>query len=1070
MTEPSDTRVAGRPIEIMNPSFTTPRSRKSRSVPCLPGGLCRLILCVAASSWTAVCPLAQGTGASVQFSSSLFFAFEDSRLATVTVTRTGETGTAVSVDFRTDSRLATANVDYTPQTSTLAFGANETNKVILIPLFDDALAEGSEPVELTLSNPGAGATLGTIANARLFIQDNEERGTLLDTSFVGAIAETDDVSVIALQPDGKILASGAFARSDSLIPDPLIRLNPDGSRDPSFAVQEGAIDGGIYALAVQPDGRIVIGGEFRNFGTVARGGIARLNANGSLDTSFNPGAGVDGSFAPGVYTIELQENGKLCVGGNFDTFDGVDRRAIVRLNANGSLDPSFDPGNGVESTNPNFRVPWVSQIKLQPDGKLVIAGQFTSVDGLSRGNIARLDTNGFVDASFDPGLSTAGDIASVEAIDLQSDGKVVIGGDFSKVNGVTRNSLARLNADGSLDPSFDTGGGVMDIAEDGSDTPGFITQVIVQNDGRILFGGIFLTLDQINRHGIGRVDPNGALDPTFGPYLGTTYRSQRGYEEIDTAPTLVQQPDGRIIAGATFLAPDGRTIQRITRLLERNEETPSFEFALLRSSAGEENGPKELRIIRRGHSHGTFTLEYSTSGGTATAGADYTPVSSKLSFAPLEVQKSILIPILPDSVLEDNETFNVTLKNPSAGAGLGTLSSFQILIVDSQKPGNLDPSFADVFVPFAQDTTTFPPITAIRIQPDRKILVAGYFTYINNSDRFGMVRFEPNGTIDPTFAPQPPRGDLIVEFPTIGLQPDGRIVGGLNSLNRLNTDGSLDRSFAPDVTKVISMAVTSTGAILVNDEYFDAFTEAYANEVIRFGPEGGFDSSFTSASLNDWANVMTVQPDGKVLLGGYFTELNGTPQNGIARLNANGSVDSTFNPGTGPNGWVETVAVEPGGKILVGGGFTSFNGVARRGLARLNTDGSLDTGFEPNLTFLDSVRITAIAVQPDGQILIGGLFTEVNEIFRDGLARLNGGNNAPKSLRIEATPFAAGKPFGVTLSAEPGSVYQLQASSDLTNWTTVATATATGATLQLQDPAGSTGSKARFYRVLSTTP
>ena len=665
----------------------------------------------------------------------------------------------------------------------------------------------------------------------------------------------------------------------------------------------------------------------------------------------------------------------------------------------------------------------------------------------------------------------------------------------------------------------------MDIAEDGSDTPGFITQVIVQNDGRILFGGIFLTLDQINRHGIGRVDPNGALDPTFGPYLGTTYRSQRGYEEIDTAPTLVQQPDGRIIAGATFLAPDGRTIQRITRLLERNEETPSFEFALLRSSAGEENGPKELRIIRRGHSHGTFTLEYSTGGGTATAGADYTPASSKLSFAPLEVQKSILIPILPDSVLEDNETFNVTLKNPSAGAGLGTLSSFQILIVDSQKPGNLDPSFADVFVPFAQDTTTFPPITAIRIQPDRKILVAGYFTYINNSDRFGMVRFEPNGTIDPTFAPQPPRGDLIVEFPTIGLQPDGRIVGGLNSLNRLNTDGSLDRSFAPDVTKVISMAVTSTGAILVNDEYFDAFTEAYANEVIRFGPEGGFDSSFTSASLNDWANVMTVQPDGKVLLGGYFTELNGTPQNGIARLNANGSpdasfnigagvqgtdsptvfamalqtdqkilaggdfasinnvpqrnlarlnangsVDSTFNPGTGPNGWVETVAVEPGGKILVGGGFTSFNGVARRGLARLNSDGSLDTGFEPNLTFLDSVRITAIAVQQDGQILIGGLFTEVNEIFRDGLARLNGGNNAPKSLRIEATPFAAGKPFGVTLSAEPGSVYQLQASSDLTNWTTVATATATGATLQLQDPAGSTGSKARFYRVLSTTP
>ncbi|MDA1277691.1 MAG: hypothetical protein O2960_27140 [Verrucomicrobia bacterium] len=1069
---------------------------------------------------------AQATKATIEFSSAVFFAFENSGQATVNVTRSGDTASAVSVEYTMSSRLATDGADYTAQSGTLAFAPSQTSKTIVIPLFDDAEAEGSEPVDVTLSNPGGGAVLGTRKVARMYIQDNEWRGTLLDNSFSGAIAGSDAVNVLAIQPDGKVLAAGVFARTDSAAPDQIIRLNSDGSRDPSFTMTRGASGGGIFAMEIQPDGKILIGGEFTTVGTSERAGIARLNPDGSLDVSFNPGSGVEGSFSPGVYSIAIQGDGKIFIGGNYESVDGVSRSAIARLQSNGILDATFDPGFGLASADTSFRVPWVSDMKLQADGKIVIVGQFTEVDGWNRVNIARLNSAGTVDPAFDPGTGATGQSASVEAVAIQSDGKIVIGGDFTQVNRVARIALARLNADGSVDLSFDTGSGVMDVGDNGSDVPGYVLQVAVQPDGKILFGGFFFTLDQINRHGIGRVNPNGSLDSTFGPYLGTTYRSQLGNDEFDSVTALALQPDGKILTGATFVRPDGTQENRITRLFSRNVQATTFEFALTGSSVGEYENATTLVVIRRGDSVGNYTVEYATGGGTATSGLDYTPRTGTLSFAPLEVDKELSIPILRDNIMEDDETIKVSLRNPSTGAFLGVLSSFEILIVDSQKPGNLDPSFGEVFVPFSNDPSSFPPVTAIRIQKDNKILVAGYFAFVNDFDRLGMFRLEADGSIDPGFVPEPPTGDFIVEFPQFGLQPDGRIVGGFNRANRLNTNGSLDSNFAPDISALISMAVQNDGSFIVNDEYFDPFTERNVDEIVRFTPDGVFDSSFISAGLNDWATALSIQPDGKVVIGGYFNEMNGSPQNGIARLNANGtpdssfnvgtgiqaasdpvvfaiahqpdgkmivggafsgingvsrnniarlnangSVDLTFDPGAGPNGWVETIAVEPSGKIVIGGGFVTANGSPRTGLARLNSDGSLDASFAPKLTFPDEVRVTSIALQANGQILVGGLFDEVNGIFRSGLARINGGEFSPAApdLKLNAPRFLPGKPFNIVLSTEAGKRYEILYSTDLVNWTPLIAITASSPTLEVEDP-NSTGGGSRFYRAVVKLP
>jgi uncharacterized delta-60 repeat protein len=229
------------------------------------------------------------------------------------------------------------------------------------------------------------------------------------------------LTCVLIQPDGKILLGGYFIEyyvdgegfdyyyQRSL----LIRLNPNGTADPTFAYASGNLDTWIESVALQADGKVIINGS----------GLARLNANGSLDGSFNSG-GRDDSV------VALHPDGKVLIGGYF---------GIARLNANGSLDGSFNP-----KLAPAPGSGYLSSIAVQPDGKMLIAGYFTAVNGTNRNNIARLNANGSLDSSFNPGT---GADAQVSSIALQPDGKVLIGGDFTFVNGAVRPRVARLYGD-----------------------------------------------------------------------------------------------------------------------------------------------------------------------------------------------------------------------------------------------------------------------------------------------------------------------------------------------------------------------------------------------------------------------------------------------------------------------------------------------------------------------------------------------------------------------------------------------------------------------------------------------
>jgi uncharacterized delta-60 repeat protein len=274
----------------------------------------------------------------------------------------------------------------------------------------------------------------------------------LDNTFNVSFAQVDTVYAIAVQSDGKILVGGDISQVNGVLTNNLVRLESSGSTDTTFNGGGQGPDLLVRSIAIQSDGKILIGGEFTSYNGFARGGIARLDVSGALDTSFATGmAGVGGGLGGSVvYVIRIQADGNILIGGFFVTVNGVARNGIARLTATGTLDTTFL--NGLAGPN----TPTLD-MALQPDGKIIMVGDFTTVNGTPLGHVARLNTDGSVDATFGNGL--AGADSNVLGVGLAADGKIYIGGWFSTFNGVAMTPIgfARLNSDGTLDTSLPTG-------------------------------------------------------------------------------------------------------------------------------------------------------------------------------------------------------------------------------------------------------------------------------------------------------------------------------------------------------------------------------------------------------------------------------------------------------------------------------------------------------------------------------------------------------------------------------------------------------------------------------------
>jgi uncharacterized delta-60 repeat protein len=842
----------------------------------------------------------------------------------------------------------------------------------------------------------------------------------VDNSFVIGTGFNNTVFTIEIQSDGKILVGGGFTSYSGVSYNRIIRLNTDGSVDTSFVIGSGFNDF-PRIIQLQSDGKILVGGWFNSYSGYSSNYIARLNSDGSFDETFDIGSGfnnilrdievlpdgrilcggqfttfdllfsIGNGFNGSIYSTQVQPDGKIIVGGFFSSYSGISINRIIRLNTDGSVDNSFVVGTGFDSL--------VNIITLQPDGKILVGGFFSSYSGISYSRIIRLNTNGSVDNSFAIGT---GFNNNVRTIQLQSDGKIIVGGDFTSYSGSSGNRIIRLNTDGSIDTSFVIGSGFNNI----------LFTIELQSDGKLLVGGSFTSYSGVSSNYIIRLNTNGSVDTSF--VIGGGFNN--------TVNIVQLQSDGKILVGGAFGSYSGVSRNYIIRLNTNGSVDNSF-------------------VIGTGFN--TFVRSIQTqSDGKIIVGGDFTfyGVVPSNYIIRLNTNGSV------DTSFVIGTGFNGTVLSIElqpdgkilAGGSFGSYNIYSApRLIRLRTNGSIDADQCNGIALLTENgnfDTSFVigtgfngAVWSMSQQTDGKILVGGFFTSYSGVSRSSIVRLNADGSVDTSFVIGTGFNGTVI---SIQIQLDGKIlVGGdftsysgvsYNKFIRLNTDGSIDTSFIigtgfSDYAGTIKLQ--PDGKILVGGG-FTSYSGYYSPRLIRLKTNGSidadqcngialltengnFDTSFViGTGFNLFSTVYTIQlqSDGKILVGGSFTSYSGVSYNRIIRLNTDGSVDTSFVIGSGFNSSVSTVQLQSDGKILVGGGFTSYSGYSSNYIARLNSDGSIDTSFVIGSGFGNYV--STIELQSDGKLLVGGDFTSYSGVYRNNIIRLNTDGSIDNSFVI----------------------------------------------------------------------
>jgi uncharacterized delta-60 repeat protein len=335
--------------------------------------------------------------------------------------------------------------------------------------------------------------------------------------------------------DGKLVMGGFFTTYKGVSANRIVRLNTDMSRDTTFDVGTG-FNSGVFWVAVQSDDKVLVGGDFTQYKGVSANRIIRLNTDGTKDTTFNIGTG----FNSTVYATIIQPDGKILVGGDFTTYSGVSYGRLIRLNTDGSIDTTF--------VNPSINSS-VYDMVLQADGKILPVGDFTLVSGVSKTKICRLNsTGGTPDDTFVTGTINGGGIYTI-AID--TDQKIIIGGSFTTISGISSNFIGRLNTNGSYDSSFSVGTGFSGSSQ-------FLSDIFVVQ-GKYLISGFFTAYNGTPVSFVIRLNEDGSNDTTLNQGTGFT----TVVEPYD--PICFPMSNGNIVVGG-LQGYNGEVIPRIAIL------------------------------------------------------------------------------------------------------------------------------------------------------------------------------------------------------------------------------------------------------------------------------------------------------------------------------------------------------------------------------------------------------------------------------------------------------------------------------------------------------------------------
>lgn len=789
------------------------------------------------------------------------------------------------------------------------------------------------------------------------------------------------VWALAVQADGKILLGGDFTSLGGQNRGYLGRLQPDGSLDTTFTTAADAAS--VLSLTVQPDGAILVAGGFTTLAGQTRNRLGRLRPDGTLDPDFNPGA--NGA----IQTVLLQPDGHILVGGSFTTLGGQARSRIGRLHSDGTVDTTFNPG--ANST--------VYALALQPDQKILVGGSFATLAGQSRSRIGRLNADGSVDSLFNPGAS-----GTVQCLLVQADGRILVGGEFATLGGLACGSIGRLKSDGSLEASFNPG------------ADSTVYSMVAETDGGVMVGGAFTNLGgQVCRR-LARLKADGSLDRSF---VADTDK---------TVCALGFQADGSLLIGGTFTNLSGQARGRMGRL--GNPQAPSQSLTLdgstitwLRGSAGPEVWRTTFELSTNS---ATSWLELGPGvrvaggwRGSGLPGLPNTVVRARGFLAGATGNASgwfvettggaPLITTQPQALLT-NATATVVLWAAAEGTlpldwqwqkdgvglvenapALGTRSN--VLVIPSVSAS--DAGSYSVVVSNAFGWAISRPALVRVMDPLLLVQPANQAVFVGENAvfRIGAAGTPPllyqwyrNGLALPgateicLTVTNVQWADDDTPFQVVVSSVGGSVTSAV-ALLKAATPAVAD-SFNPTANNTVwSLAVQQDGKILVGGD-FTMLGGQLRNYLGRFDADGRLDTSFAPGVDNPTVSSLLVQGDGQILVGGGFTRLAGQPRPHLGRLRENGTLDLSFDPGA--DNQVRAVATQPDGKILVAGDFAILGGVARQRIGRLNPDGSLDVAFNPGA----NATVYALAVQPDGRIVVGGSFTTLGGQSRNRLGRL----------------------------------------------------------------------------------
>jgi len=336
-------------------------------------------------------------------------------------------------------------------------------------------------------------------------------------------------NVMTFTSDDKIMMGGrfniwqdpVFLPNDQLNTGAIIKMNKDtrnayqvypvatntGVTQDGFFYSNGpGYTGIIYDIIQQSDSKFLISGGYIKYSGVTTRSIIRINDNGTIDNTFVSGSG----FTNGtVYSLALQSDGKILCGGDFSTYSGFSIIDIIRLTTGGTRDASFT--SYFSAVEDNF----VRKVIVQPDGKILCAGFFYTYNSVARRSILRLNTDGTLDTTFGStsgftGIYSLDGVSNGKVYDmiLQSDGKILCGGDFTGYSGVSSNNIIRLNNDGTIDTTFSAGTGFN----------GPVYTLARQSTGNIMVGGFFTTYNGAGTfNNIIRLSPDGGNNTLYIP-------------------------------------------------------------------------------------------------------------------------------------------------------------------------------------------------------------------------------------------------------------------------------------------------------------------------------------------------------------------------------------------------------------------------------------------------------------------------------------------------------------------------------------------------------------------------